>query len=517
MLAETKELLVAKHGFTADEQQAYIEKTLKRISNPDLPDTCERVGRSPLRKLSRHERFIGPAAELAERGHDAWDLLNAVGAALRFDVAEDAESVELQALLASGGTAPPRSRRRSRGSSRRIRCSRTWSRSSNCDWPVSDAIDDDDEEASLGGRRGRRPEGARLPRQEGPGSMAGRPRTSRIRASPARDRVRSCRRRRVLVGVVYLALHGRLDPRGAVHRIRDTTCSPRCSGSSASSSRSRRAALVRRRRSADPRRPAVVRAGGWCSAPARRAVAVSLLAAVTNESRRHPEPSTVRPPAALSIALVAVLFAVLTLHPGEAVSNPSRCRRVYEALGIGDPSRGGCSIVGVVPPVVMFVRRSCSGGGRSARAPRAAARRVARAPTNALALSVAALVLCCSRAARSAGCSSDARLTASITSAISASCARPRPERERGAAEPLGMPRRTRSPGTQRSGTPRGPPPRPSAPFHRAAATADRPTPRELADTRERTSTGDGNPGRRSAGGIIARMRGDLRHEVGSP
>ena len=105
VLDETKALLVEKHGFSPDEQQAYIEKTLKRISNPDLPDTCERVGRGPLRKLSRHERFIGPAAELVERGHTAWDLLNAVGAALRFDVPEDAESVELQALLASGATA----------------------------------------------------------------------------------------------------------------------------------------------------------------------------------------------------------------------------------------------------------------------------------------------------------------------------------------------------------------------------------------------------------------------------
>ncbi|MES2171013.1 MAG: mannitol-1-phosphate 5-dehydrogenase, partial [Actinomycetota bacterium] len=84
VLAETKALLVAKHGFDPDEQQAYIEKTLKRISNPDLPDTCERVGRNPLRKLSRNERFIGPAAQLAERGMPAWDLLNAVGAALRF-------------------------------------------------------------------------------------------------------------------------------------------------------------------------------------------------------------------------------------------------------------------------------------------------------------------------------------------------------------------------------------------------------------------------------------------------
>lgn len=105
VLAETKQLLTEKFGFSDAEQQAYIEKTLTRISNPELPDTCERVGRNPLRKLSRHERFIGPAAELAEHGHEVWNLLNAVGAALRFDVAEDAESVELQALLASGASA----------------------------------------------------------------------------------------------------------------------------------------------------------------------------------------------------------------------------------------------------------------------------------------------------------------------------------------------------------------------------------------------------------------------------
>ncbi|MBI5161677.1 MAG: mannitol-1-phosphate 5-dehydrogenase [Micrococcales bacterium] len=105
VLGETKALLVAKHGFGADEQQAYIEKTLRRISNPELPDTCERVGRGPLRKLSRRERFVAPAAELVEHGHTAWGLLNAVGAALRFDVPADAESAELQSMLDSGRNA----------------------------------------------------------------------------------------------------------------------------------------------------------------------------------------------------------------------------------------------------------------------------------------------------------------------------------------------------------------------------------------------------------------------------
>jgi mannitol-1-phosphate 5-dehydrogenase len=104
-LDETKRLLVEKHGFSEEEQQAYIDKTIKRVTDPNLRDTCERVGRGPLRKLSRSERFIGPAAQLAERGHSAEHLLAAVGAALRFDVPEDAESVELQKLLTSGRAA----------------------------------------------------------------------------------------------------------------------------------------------------------------------------------------------------------------------------------------------------------------------------------------------------------------------------------------------------------------------------------------------------------------------------
>ncbi|MDN4643187.1 mannitol-1-phosphate 5-dehydrogenase [Arthrobacter sp. PsM3] len=101
VLDETKELLVAKHGFNREEQEAYVQKILGRFSNPYLPDTVNRVGRAPLRKLSRHERFIGPAAELAERGIVPEALLGAIAAALRFNDPADAEAVELGQILAS--------------------------------------------------------------------------------------------------------------------------------------------------------------------------------------------------------------------------------------------------------------------------------------------------------------------------------------------------------------------------------------------------------------------------------
>ena len=77
-----------------------MDKILTRFENPYLPDTVERVGRQPLRKLSRKERLIGPAAELAALGERPTYLLATVDAALSFDVPEDPESVELKQLLA---------------------------------------------------------------------------------------------------------------------------------------------------------------------------------------------------------------------------------------------------------------------------------------------------------------------------------------------------------------------------------------------------------------------------------
>ncbi|MFI7584751.1 mannitol-1-phosphate 5-dehydrogenase [Kocuria sp. M1N1S27] len=98
-LAETQTLLVAKHGFDDQEHGRYVAKILDRFANEHLPDTVERVGRAPLRKLGRHERFVGPAAELAERGLGTEGLRAAMAAALRFDPADDPEAVRLGEIL----------------------------------------------------------------------------------------------------------------------------------------------------------------------------------------------------------------------------------------------------------------------------------------------------------------------------------------------------------------------------------------------------------------------------------
>ncbi|MBN9196155.1 MAG: mannitol-1-phosphate 5-dehydrogenase [Microbacterium sp.] len=98
-LEETSALLAAKHELDPADLSTYRATILKRFRNPALPDTVWRVGRQPLRKLSRHERFVGPAAEAAERGLPVAQLVAAMGAALEFGDPEDPQSVDMQRLL----------------------------------------------------------------------------------------------------------------------------------------------------------------------------------------------------------------------------------------------------------------------------------------------------------------------------------------------------------------------------------------------------------------------------------
>ena len=98
-LEETSALLEAVHGLDAADLADYRATILRRFANPELPDTAQRVGRQPLRKLSRHERFVGPAAASAERGLSTRALVGAMGAALAFDEPDDPQSVELQRRL----------------------------------------------------------------------------------------------------------------------------------------------------------------------------------------------------------------------------------------------------------------------------------------------------------------------------------------------------------------------------------------------------------------------------------
>jgi mannitol-1-phosphate 5-dehydrogenase len=101
-LEETSHLIINKHGITKEAQEEYVNTIITRISNPHLEDVPIRVGRAPIRKLGRKERFIGPASQLAERGYDVTALIKGVEMALRFQNVEgDDESFELAKIMSS--------------------------------------------------------------------------------------------------------------------------------------------------------------------------------------------------------------------------------------------------------------------------------------------------------------------------------------------------------------------------------------------------------------------------------
>lgn len=95
--------LVAKYGFDKDAHFKYIDKIIGRFRNPYLKDDVARVGREPMRKLSPADRLVKPMLTAREAGVATPNLLLGIGAALHYNNPEDAQSVELQQIIAERG------------------------------------------------------------------------------------------------------------------------------------------------------------------------------------------------------------------------------------------------------------------------------------------------------------------------------------------------------------------------------------------------------------------------------
>lgn len=103
VLDETGALMVDKHGFDAKEHRQYVEKTINRFKNPAIVDEVVRVARSPLRKLSRHDRFIQPMFEAQAHGLKTTALLEAIENVLAYNSPEDPEAITLQEKIMALG------------------------------------------------------------------------------------------------------------------------------------------------------------------------------------------------------------------------------------------------------------------------------------------------------------------------------------------------------------------------------------------------------------------------------
>lgn len=97
--------LIQRFGFDKEAHYKYIDKIINRFKNPYLQDDVARVGREPLRKLSADDRLISPLTTAMSYGLPVDKLILGIGAALRYNNPEDAQSVELQAKIAKKGVA----------------------------------------------------------------------------------------------------------------------------------------------------------------------------------------------------------------------------------------------------------------------------------------------------------------------------------------------------------------------------------------------------------------------------
>lgn len=98
VLEETGQLLIDKWHFDPETHHAYQKKIINRFKNKYISDDIARVGRTPIRKLGRNERFIRPIRETEERHLPNDYLIQTAAMIYKFHDINDDESEELQKM-----------------------------------------------------------------------------------------------------------------------------------------------------------------------------------------------------------------------------------------------------------------------------------------------------------------------------------------------------------------------------------------------------------------------------------
>ncbi len=102
-MIESGEGLVEKHGFDEEKHLKYIDIIIERFRNPYLLDDVLRVGREPMRKLSKNDRFVKPILTSYSYGKKIDKLCFGAASALKFNTPKDNESLKMQELIKDKG------------------------------------------------------------------------------------------------------------------------------------------------------------------------------------------------------------------------------------------------------------------------------------------------------------------------------------------------------------------------------------------------------------------------------
>ncbi|KAF8425235.1 mannitol dehydrogenase domain-containing protein [Tirmania nivea] len=102
-MQESGAALQQKYNFDPEAHAVYMDKIIDRFRNPHLKDECVRVGREPLRKLGRSDRFVGPAQLCKDYRLPNKHLCRGIAAVMRYENDDDPQSVELRDRIKQDG------------------------------------------------------------------------------------------------------------------------------------------------------------------------------------------------------------------------------------------------------------------------------------------------------------------------------------------------------------------------------------------------------------------------------
>ncbi len=97
--AESASALRARYNLGEKEMAEYENTMWSYVVNPAMRDPILRTGSDPIRKLSRHERIIGPALLCLEHGIAPDNIALAAAAAFRYDNPDDPAAQRLSAEI----------------------------------------------------------------------------------------------------------------------------------------------------------------------------------------------------------------------------------------------------------------------------------------------------------------------------------------------------------------------------------------------------------------------------------
>jgi mannitol-1-phosphate 5-dehydrogenase len=100
---EAGEALSKRFGFEREGQRQFAASAIAKYQKREIVDPIERNARDPLRKLSRHDRLVGPACLALEEGIRPLALSRAIAAGLLYDQPQDPSAQRIQEMVQTMG------------------------------------------------------------------------------------------------------------------------------------------------------------------------------------------------------------------------------------------------------------------------------------------------------------------------------------------------------------------------------------------------------------------------------